>query len=462
MKQVKLSFKLILMAAFFYGSVTGAEVKEVSDPKTIQKTSQSSSEPKLLLARIEGTINPASSDYLKQSIHQATQMQAEIVLLELDTPGGLVQSVREMTQAIDESKVPVVVYVTPAGAAATSAGALLTIGSHYGVMAPGTNIGAAHPVSTQGKEVKGAAGEKAVQDVSAMARSLAKLRGKNVELAEKVVSESASFTAEEALENHLIDQIASTRSELLRQLHGKILKTKSGEQSIRTLGVIVTRSEMSLGQTLLHFLAHPNVAAILITLGMILIYMEISNPGLTIAGIAGALCLLIAFTAFQVLPMHTAGMVLLFLGLALMVAEPFIPSGGILAGGGVIAFVLGLLWAFDSEQSNLRVSDAVLIGSAIGLGFTALIVGWSAGRMKRLSRELFQRIGGGSKLGGLQGYEATLVSVGEKSHEGKAKVRGELWTVVSEDPLSVGDQVKVISIKGLKLKVVRIQSQKKD
>ena len=284
-------------------------------------------------AEVRGTINPASAEFFEKSIQKAQNAGAEAIVFELDTPGGLVSSVRQMAQAAGSSKVPVVVFVTPAGASATSAGALLMLASHYAAMSPGTNIGAAHPVGPQGKDVEGAMGEKVLNDVRAFARGLAELRRRPIDIAEKIVSKSKSLTAEEAKKAKLIDVLAQDRLELLKKMNGVEISLNGQKKILQTSNAKIERLEMSTGQKLLHLIAHPNIAAILMTFATLLIYVELNNPGVGIAGTLGAICLIVAFMAFQSLPIHTGGLMLLVLGMILMVAEAFVASGGALAAG---------------------------------------------------------------------------------------------------------------------------------
>lgn len=408
--------------------------------------------PTLWLAEIRGSINPASSDYIRTALKRAQNHPKSILIIELDTPGGLLASVREMAQAIDESDIPVVVYVYPAGASATSAGALLMFASHLSAMAPGTNIGAAHPVGSKGEEIKGAMGQKIVNDTAAFARSLAELRGRNPQLAEDVVSKSKSFTAKEAQKEKLVELIVDSRETLISQLHGKTVIIHHETVSIQTKGVPVQKIEMSWGQKLLHLLANPNIATILMTLAMLLIYVEVSNPGITIAGVLGGICLLIAFMAFQVLPIQTGGAALLALGIVLMIAEAFAATGGILGGGGVLAFVLGLLWLFDPEKTDLRVSGWLLGAAAITLSSAMIVLGVSAARMKTLSALTLKKMGGAGQ-GGLEGYEGEVFSLGKDHHSGKVKIRGELWDFHSNEALKKGDGVRVVSVSGLHVQI---------
>ncbi len=419
----------------------------------------------ILLAEIKGTIDPATAGYLKKAIKRAEKQNAKALLVELDTPGGLVTSVREMAQSVSTSKVPIIIYVTPAGASATSAGALLSLSAHVAAMAPGTNIGAAHPVSGDGKEMSDTMSEKATNDVAAFARGLAELRGRNIQLAQDVVSKSKSFTAQEALKENLIELIAPTRLELLNKLHNREIKLNGVKDTVtiklQTQNAVIEPIQMSLGQKILHLLAHPNIATLLMSLGVLLIYIEITSPGIGWAGVGGAIALIIAFIALQLLPVRTGGLVLIGLGIILMIAEPFITSGGALAGGGVLAFVLGLLWVMDPEQTSLRVDTIVWLPSALVLGGGALFVGWAAARTKLLSKKAREKIAGEGPAG-LMGYNGLVLSVKDDFLRGKVQIRGEIWSFVSVEPVKKGDSVDVLTVDGMIVKVKKSLSKRED
>ena len=399
--------------------------------------------------RIQGTIDPATSDFLSTTLESAQEKQISVVLVELDTPGGLVSSVREMAQAIDRSPVPVIVWVTPAGASATSAGALLMLSAHVAAMAPGTNIGAAHPVGAEGKAIEGPMGDKVLNDVSAFARGLAELRGRNSALAEAVVRKSRSFTAEEALKERLIDLLATDEKSLLDSLEQFKVTIGGKEEVLHTKDASVQRVEMSWGQSLLHMLAHPNIAAILMTLGVLLIYIEVSNPGISVAGILGGLALILAFMSLQVLPLHTGGLLLLVLGLALLILEPIVGTGGIFAGGGVVSFVLGLLWFVDTQKTDISVSGLVIVGLGATLGVIASVITMATLRMKRLNRETLDRIGGGGEKSGLAGYVARVLDVEPGGVRGTVLIRGERWRFESSSVVREGEDVLVDRVQGL-------------
>ncbi|MGE3760554.1 MAG: nodulation protein NfeD, partial [Pseudobdellovibrionaceae bacterium] len=404
---------------------------------------------------IRGTINPATSRYLARSLEQAEQEQADFLLIELDTPGGLVTSVREMAQTIEQSKIPVVVFTMPAGAAATSAGALLMISAHVAVMAPGTNIGAAHPVGAQGENIDGAMGEKAVNDVAAFARSMAELRKRNVNAASEIVSKSKSYSAEEALREKLIDLIAADKISLWTALHNREVQVGAEKNIFKTDPAPTIQSlEMTLGEKILNSLSHPNVAAILMTLAILLIYSELSAPGLGLAGILGGLCLIVGFIAFQALPIQMGGLVLLGLGVLLIVSEVLVGSGGVLAFGGSIALVLGFLWVVDPTESDLRISPWLIGGLGVTLASGTLVIGYGVSRIKKQTFETHQRIGGGDSAG-VSGYRGSIREVASDGKSGKVFIRGELWSFVSQEPLKENDKVVVQGSRGLVLEVIR-------
>ncbi|HLD99539.1 MAG TPA: nodulation protein NfeD [Bdellovibrionota bacterium] len=406
------------------------------------------------LAEIRGTINPASSSYFQKTIARAEKDRAGAVILELDTPGGLLTSVRDMTQAMDRSTVPVVIYVSPAGASATSAGALLMLGSHVAAMASGTNIGAAHPVGAQGEEIKGSMGEKATNDTAAFARGMAELKGRNAELANEIVSKSKSLTAEEALKQRVIEIVANSRADLFKKLDGYQIKIKGETRSLRTEGAEVKTAEMTPGQTLLHYLANPNVAGLLMTLGILLIYVELSAPGMSIPGVLGGICILVALMSFELLPIRAGGLVLLIAGALMLLAEPFVTSHGALAVGGIISFILGLIWVIDPSRTSLQISSSVWIPAGIVLGIIVVSIGYFASRINTLSQRALAEMGGGG-VSGLSGYHGVVESVEADGRRGKAAFRGELWNFESESPVKPGDAVEATRATGMTIQVRR-------
>lgn len=404
---------------------------------------------------IRGTINPAVARYVERVIAEAELAKANVVLIELDTPGGLLSSVREMVQSFQQSKIPIVVYVVPAGAAATSAGALLMIASHVAVMAPGTNIGAAHPVGVQGEDIKGAMREKAVNDIAAFARSMAELRKRNIKAAGEVVLKSKSFTADEALKANLIDVVATDKTALWRSLHRREVVVGQAPVTLNTAPEpSLYTAEMTLGEQVLNYLAHPNIAAILMSLGILLIYAELAAPGLGLGGILGGLCLIVAFIAFQSIPIHLGGLILLGVGIVLIVAEIFVGSGGLLSIGGSVAMVLGLLWVVDPVATDLKISNwliAVLGGLLIS---GTLLIGYFISRVKLQSAEAMKSIGGGN-FAGVQGYKGYIKNLTADGKSGQVLIRGELWNFISQERLNENERVVVRGVQGLTLDVIR-------
>lgn len=408
--------------------------------------------PLYWVAPIRGTIDPATSAFLRDTIQRAVREQASGVIVELDTPGGLVSSVREMAQNIESSPVPVIVHVTPGGASATSAGALLLFASHLAAMAPGTHLGAAHPVGAQGEDIQGTMKEKAESDTAAFARSLAHLRGRNVGAAESVVLKSRSFTAEEAQQSKLVEVIANDRDALLKSIQGLSVSLHGKTRVLQTEQARIQQAEMNTGQRLLHFFANPNIAALLMSLGMLLIYLELSAPGIGFAGVLGALCLILAFMAFQMLPIQVGGLILLVIGAGLLIAEPFVITHGAFAVGGSICFALGLLWIVDPNKTDLRVSHTILIAVSLVLSLFAITLAAAARRTKRLTEKTRAQIGGAG-ISGLSGYLGHVESITGDGKRGKAVFRGELWDFESEVPLQRGESIQAMEARGMVVKV---------
>jgi membrane-bound serine protease (ClpP class) len=414
-------------------------------------------------ATIRGTINPATQDYLHSSLQRAERENAKALIVELDTPGGLLTSVHQMAQLIDESKVPVVIFVTPAGSTATSAGALLSLSSHLSAMTPGTNIGAAHPVDQGGKDIEGAMGSKVLNDTVKFAESMAQLRGRNVRIASEMVSKSRSLTAQEAFDEKIVEVLANDPRDLLQKLNGRKVNLKSGEVILELKDARLEEIEMSFGQKLLHFISNPNLAALLTTLGMLLLYMELKSPGIQVAGILGVLCLILSFMAFQTLPIRTGGLGLMALGLGSLIAEVFASTHGALALGGVVSFILGMIWVIDPSQTSSGVSPAVWIPSGVFLGGGTALIGYFARRVSQQAKEALAKIGGGENLG-LKGYRGVVETVvqssaeaaSEKFSEGKMVIRGETWSFRANEQVHIGEEVEVVSVHGFLVTVKKV------
>jgi membrane-bound serine protease (ClpP class) len=396
---------------------------------------------------VEDMIHRISAQYVVEGIEQAEREEGELVLIRLQTPGGLDNAMREIIEKILNSKVPVVVYVAPSGARAASAGFLITIAADVAAMAPGTNIGAAHPVMGSGQPMDETMSKKVESDAAAYIRSIAAKRGRNVELAEKGVVESQSWTDKEALEAGLIDYIAGSEAELLEKLHGATVTRFDGTEVVLDLEPSsVIEIEMTLPQRILSVISNPNVAYILMTLGVLGLYFELANPGAVLPGVVGVICLILAFFALQVLPVNYAGLLLILVGIGLLIAEALTPSFGALGFGGVIAVLFGSLILFE-EQSiptpALQLSWTVIIPVTITLvimfGFIARLV-VKAQRSKPTTGDI-----------GLVGEIGTAQS--EIDGRGKIFVHGEFWDVRSQHKIAEGDEVRVTRVRGLVLEV---------
>ncbi|MFQ5349989.1 MAG: nodulation protein NfeD, partial [Thermoanaerobaculia bacterium] len=311
--------------------------------------------PRVVRITVDSIIHPVVQTFVAESLAEAGRLDADLFVIELSTPGGLLTSTRQIVQEMLGADIPVVVYVSPSGAHAASAGFFLLMAADVAAMAPGTNTGAAHPVGGQGEDVEGDLGEKVEQDAAAQIRSLAARNGRNADLAESAVVESKSFTAEEALENGLIDLIAADLDELLSEIDGRVLEAGRDEPAtLRTADADVRSLEMSSFQRLLSAIAHPNIAYILMTLGGLGLYFELSNPGAILPGVVGAICLILAFFALSVLPVNYAGIALIMLAIVFFIAEIKVVSYGLLTVGGLVSLVLGSLMLFKSADPAIR------------------------------------------------------------------------------------------------------------
>ena len=295
------------------------------------------------VARVDGVISPSTADFIAGAIHKAEQAQAQALVIEMDTPGGLDLSMRIIIKEMLRSPVPVIVYVSPGGARAASAGAFITIAAHVAAMAPGTNIGAAHPVQMGGGEMDKVMAEKVENDAAAYIRSLAERRGRNATWAEEAVRKSVSITEKEAVKLKVIDLVADDLADLLAQVDGRTIETGAGQVTLATKAATTTEVEMSFRDKILQVISNPTIAYILLILGMAGIYFELSNPGAILPGVLGGICLILAFWAFQTLPISFAGLLLIIFGVLLFIAELQVVSHGVLTAGGIIAMFLGSL-----------------------------------------------------------------------------------------------------------------------
>ena len=418
-----------------------------------QERAVESTRPVVYSAVVDALIHPVTAEFIEQTIARADADDAALVVLTLRTPGGLVDSTRSINTSIINADTPVVVYVGPSGTRAASAGFLITIAADVSAMAPGTHIGAAHPVSGSGAVMDEVASEKAASDVAAYARSIASQRGRNVELAEKAVTESRSFTEQEALDADppLVDLVASDFDDLLRQLDGRMVTRWHGETvALNTGDARVEELEMNWRQELLSAIAHPQVAVLLFSLGTLGLTIELWNPGGIIPGIVGGLCLLLAFFAFQILPINFVGLILILFGLLLLAAEMMTTTFGLLAAGGIVSMVLGAVMLIDTPAPEMQLGWPFIVASMVGLGaVTALLVRLG------VRAQMMQPVTG--RAGMIEEVGKALSPLGPGS-PGRVSAHGEIWAATSEDEINEGDPVRVVSIDGMRLTVRRLTS----
>lgn len=403
-------------------------------------------ERRVHVARLEGTIDQAAAGYVTARIRDAEREGAETLVLVLDTPGGVDASMRQIVKGMVASRVPVVVHVAPAGARAASAGVFLVYAAHVAAMAPGTNLGAAHPVGIGGR-LQSTEAEKAASDAAAYLRSLAGLRGRDVGFAEEAVRRSASLTAEEALARGAVDLIAPDLGTLLARIDGRQVSLASGEHTLRTAGAAVVERPMTPRQRLLHALANPNLAYLLMILGFYGILFELASPGMGFGGMGGAVSLILGLYGLQVVGVNYAGLALVLLSFALLVADLFAPTHGVLTAGAVLALLVGSLLVVDA-RNGLAISLALILPLVGGTALLSILAASAGLRAQR------QRVATGA--------EGMLDQVGvahsDLTPEGTVLVRGELWQAASEEgSIPAGTQVRVTGLDGLTIRVRTIK-----
>ncbi|MBI2354952.1 MAG: nodulation protein NfeD [Deltaproteobacteria bacterium] len=406
---------------------------------------QAAEQARIRVVGIHDPITPVIARFLHRTLDDAARQGDKLVLVELDTPGGLDTAMRDIVKDIFASPVPVVVYVAPSGARAASAGAIITLAADVAAMAPGTNIGAAHPVSLGEKPDK-TMEEKVVNDAEAYVEGIARKRGRDETLAKRMVRESISMSAEKALEGRVIDLVARDRADLLQQLEGRRITRDGREVVLRLTGAVAVPAEMRGVERILNAISNPNVAYVLMMLGIMGLFFELSNPGVILPGVIGGICLILAFFAFQTLPVNYAGVLLILLALILFIAEIKIVSHGMLTVGGVVAMLLGSLLMFESSEPYMRVSWSVILVTVLATAaFFAFVVA------KALAVHRRRPTTGREGLLGEQGRAES-----EVSEEGKVFVNGEYWDAWSDEPIAAGTKVVVEAVEGMRLKVKRI------
>ncbi|SCX58197.1 nodulation protein NfeD [Nitrosospira sp. Nsp1] len=434
----------------------------------------------VMVTTVDGPIAPASADFVQRSLERAAAEGALLVVLQLDTPGGLDTSMRQIIRGILASPVPVAAFVAPSGARAASAGTYILYASHIAAMAPGTNLGAATPVQIGGLPEPGpepesrpkpspdssanqanesggehiatedkmpkkdAMSRKVIHDAAAYIRALAQMRKRNVEWAERAVHEAVSLSAVDALNLNVIDYVAADVPDLLRQLNGREVTILGQNLTLDTLSATIQVVEPDWRTRLLAVITNPSVAYILMLIGIYGLFFEFSNPGFVLPGVAGAICLLLALYAFQLLPVNYAGLALILLGIAFITAEAFLPSFGALGVGGMIAFIAGSLMLIDTDLPGYGIPWPMIAGISVASALFLIFVVGMALKSRR------------SPI--VSGHEAMIGAIGEMledtSGEGMVRVHGELWSAHSEQPLARGQKVRVTGIDGLVLHVI--------
>jgi len=391
------------------------------------------------IIELEGPINPGSAAFLTRGLEDAEKRGSELVIIRLDTPGGLVPSMRVMVKGIMNSSVPVVVYVAPSGAGAASAGVMITVSAHVAAMAPGTNIGAAHPVGAGGKDIDKDMSEKVVNDMASYGRGIAQDKGKNADWVERAIRESVSITAEEAVERNVVDLVAADVDELLKLLDGREINLMRGKATLKTKDLEKVYYSPGFRDSVLKVISDPNIAYILMMIGLAGLYFELSHPGAIFPGVIGAISLILAFYSFQTLPVNYAGLLLIALAIIFFIAEIMVASYGILSLGGIVSLTLGSIMLFE----DVRVSLQLMAPTLVLVGGFFVVVSTLAFRAYRAKPQT--------------GTEGLIGEVGvvEKpvDPEGLVFVHGEYWRAVSNERLEPGERVAVEEVNGLILKV---------
>jgi len=404
----------------------------------------------ILRITIDAPIHPVTSEYIRDAIDRAEAEDAELVIMVLNTPGGLDTSMREIIERILSSRVPVASYVSPSGARAASAGFFISVACDLFIMAPGTNTGSAHPVgvSITGQAMDETMAEKVTHDAASYIKSIAEKRGRNVRMAEDAVRKSLSYTEREALEGGLVDLVAHNESEIIDHFEGRsILRFNGEEHTLRLRGKQIVDLPMTARQKFLLTISNPNLAYILLMLGLLGLYFEFSNPGAILPGVLGGISLLLAIFSFQILPINYVGLILILLAIGLFILEIKIQSYGILSVGGIIAMVIGSIMLIDAPIPELRPSLKFIIPVAVGLSliFIFLIVLAVRAHVRKV----------------FTGKEGLVGEIGEAKSdlnpEGKVFVHGELWNAEADQDIPRGTKVRVVEVQsGLKLKVTRL------
>lgn len=407
-------------------------------------------QPVVYLAEVDGIIQPVVTEYLRHAIDEADEAGAALLVITLRTPGGLLDTTRDINTAIIRAKTPVAVWVGPSGSRAASAGFIITIAADVAAMAPGTHIGAAHPVSGDGAKMDDTMAKKVASDTASYGRTLAQQRRRNVILTEQAVVDSRSFTEKEAAgaQPPLVDLVAADVNDLLAKLDGRtILRFDGSSHLLRLAGASTRAVEMTWAQRVLSAIAHPQIAYLLLTLGMLGLTVEFWNPGAIFPGVAGGICLLLAFFALQVLPVSYAGVLLIALGLVLLILEVKVTSFGVLAVGGVASLFFGSLMLIDSPLPELQIGLRMIVPITLSVAGILIFLVQLAVRAQQ------QRAVTG-EAGMIDEVGRALTSI-DPGGVGRVQTHGEIWTATAAEPIAAGEKVQVVDVKGLLLTVRR-------
>jgi membrane-bound serine protease (ClpP class) len=434
---MKFKFHLIIPLLFLlFGSVFAAIEDPIREKERVH------------VIEVDGIINPVSAKYIVSSIDRASEENAQCLIVIMDTPGGLMESMRQIVKKMLSAEIPVVVYVSPSGARAASAGVFITMAAHVAVMAPSTNIGAAHPVTLGGKEQDKAMMEKIVNDTVAYAKSIARKRDRNDKWAVEAVEKSVSITEEEALKLNVIDLISPSLDDLILTLHGRTITLDDKKTLVlNTEGADINRISMTWKDKLLDAISHPQIAYLLLLLGMMGIYFEISNPGAILPGVIGGISIILAFFALQVLPINYAGLALMILGIILFIAEIKVTSYGLLSVSGIISLLMGSIMLIDNPTEYLKLSWQVVVPAvAVSAGFFIFAVTMAIrARLKRPTT-------------GIEGLMGRIgIAESDFRPDGQIAVHGEIWSAESQDKIKTGDKVEVMKVNKLRLIVRKVK-----
>jgi membrane-bound serine protease (ClpP class) len=440
MNYVKLFIFLVIIVVYAFN------LWALSTPQEEKTTN-----PVVHVIKVEAIINPVSAEFITTSIKKAEEAGAEALIIELDTPGGLMESMRQITKELLSSRIPIIVYVSPQGARAASAGVFITYAAHVAAMAPSTNIGAAHPVSMGGgADTSSVMGDKITNDAVAQIKALAEKRGRNAEWAENAVRQSVSITEKEALKLNVINFISPSVDSLLVQLDGMQVEVFSGKYTLNTKNARVKYIEMNWRYKILDKISNPNVAYILLMLGIYGIFFELSNPGAIFPGVVGVIFLILAFFALQTLPVNYAGLLLIIFAIVLFILEVKITSYGLLTIGGIISMLLGSLMLIKQPPEHFEPILAISLELIIAVvAFTAAFFIFAISMALKTFRTKVTT--GAEGIVGEKGIAQTKISP-----EGNVSVHGEIWKAFSDNTIKKGEKIRVVAVEGLRLKVEKI------